>query len=60
MKNWTVCYAVAEVYTVEASSEADAREKAAQKLFNVDIDLCHQCTDKVEPCDPYEVTVSEE
>lgn len=55
---YVVVYAVAEIYVrVAADSEDEAREKADEIVADVDCGLCHHCTDRVEPCDPYETSL---
>ena len=57
---YTFCYATAEVYiSVTAKSEEQAEKKAWVTLEDTPTSLCHQCSGKVEPCDPYLVSVDD-
>jgi hypothetical protein len=47
---------VAEIYIiVEAESAAAARDLAEEQLADIDIGLCHQCSNKMQLCDPVHV-----
>jgi hypothetical protein len=57
-KVYEVCLVTAEVcIEVEADSEEEAKGKALELAEEMDLSLCHHCSDDMETCDPYVTAV---